>query len=203
MRFLTACALACVSAAACADRLINIPTARKIQWGTYKFEYRAEPHEKGVQETFLGIGVTEALEVQARASNLDSGHSIGTLDVAYNFISPITGFTPGFAVGVLDVLNKMPDGRRPYFVTTFKEGFYTIDGEVPADITLGFCFEQTRMYPMVGVSIPFSSQFRTLAEHDGKRLSAGVEARPAPNLGIRFTIEDRHSLFGLQYQHRF
>jgi hypothetical protein len=196
-------AMLALAALASADRLIYIPTARKIPFGSFKYEIRGEPRVQGEFENYLGVGLTTAWEIAFQSSNLGLDRQVGSVDLSYNLLSPITGFTPGFSFGIQDLFNRTSDGRRPYFVTTFKEGFYVIGGEVPGEITIGISGVKKRIYPLVGVSIPFSNEVRLLAEHDGMRISAGAEVRPIRSLGVRFIVREKSSLFGLQFQARF
>jgi len=191
-------------AAGClAERLIYIPTAHKIPFGSVRYELRAEPRVSGVSENYIGIGATTSWELEYRRQDLDSDRQIDAFDLTYNFISPITDFTPGFALGIQDVFDRTADGRRPFFVVTFREGFSTIGGESPADITLGFSSSHRQVYPLVGASIPFSKQVRFMAEHDGLRISIGMEARPVRNLSLRWTLREGTSLLGFEFQGKF
>ncbi len=203
MRIWIVLALAATAAAASADRLIYIPTARKIPFGSFKYEFRAEPRVKGEIEHYLGIGLTKSLELELRSQNLGLPTAQTTFDLTYNYISPITGLTPGFAFGIQDILDNTAEGTRPFIVATFREGFQAINGEFPADFTLGVTMARKQIYPVVGASIPFSEEFRLLAEHDGFRISAGFEIRPSKPLALRFMVRERSSLFGFVFQTRF
>ncbi len=203
MRILMVLALAVAAAVARADRLIYIPTARKIPFRTFKYEFRAEPRVKGELEHYLGIGLTTSWELEVRSQNLGLASAATTFDLTYNYLSPFTGLTPGFAAGVQDILNKTAEGSRPFIAVTFREGYQAIGGEFPGDLTIGISLAQKRLYPIVGASIPFSEAVTLMAEHDGFRISAGFEVRPIRSLALRFLVRERSSLFGFVYQRRF
>jgi hypothetical protein len=191
------------SAGASADRLIYIPTARKIPYRTVRYELRAEPKLQGDLEHYIGIGLTPFWELEMRSQNLSLDRPEGTFDLTYNYLSPFTNLTPGFSIGVQDIMNRTSEGTRPFVVATFRQGFFAIGGEFPADLTLGLTLARTRLYPVVGASIPFSSGVRFMAEHDGFRISVGWEVRPSRALALRFIVREKNSLFGLVVQHRF
>ncbi|HSI72954.1 MAG TPA: hypothetical protein VK934_07230 [Fimbriimonas sp.] len=203
MRIWIACALGLTSTIASADRLIYIPTARKIPYRTFKYELRAEPRVQGEMEHYLGIGLTPFWEVEVRSQNLQLDRPQGTFDLAYNYLSPFTNLTPGISIGVQDVLNKTAEGQRPFLAVTFRQGFFTIGGEVPADLTLGLSVVKSRLYPFLGASIPFSQEVRLLAEHDGFRISVAAEVKPIRMLALRFIVREKSSLLGFVIQHRF
>jgi hypothetical protein len=203
MRTWIVLAIAASAAAASADRLIYIPTARKIPFRTFKYELRAEPRFQGEVEHYLGIGLTTSWELEVRSQKLGLERPQTTFDLTYNYLAPLTGFTPGIAAGVQDIANKTAEGTRPFLAITFREGFQAINGEFPADITIGMSLAQKRLYPIVGASIPFSAGVRLMAEHDGFRISAGFEIHPIKPLALRFIVREKSSLFGLVFQHRF
>jgi uncharacterized membrane protein len=203
MRIWLAFVLGLLSSFASADRLIYIPTARKIPYRTFKYELRAEPRVQGEMEHYLGIGVTPFWEVEIRSQNLQLDRPTGTFDLTYNYLSPFTNLTPGISIGVQDVLDKTAEGQKPFVAVTFREGFFTIGGEVPADLTLGVSVVRRRIYPFLGASIPFSKDVRLLAEHDGFRISVAAEVRPIRPLALRFIVRERGALLGFVFQNRF
>src|SRR5688500_405803 len=98
--------LAALCAVASADRLIYIPTARKIPFRTFRYELRAEPRVQGEMEHYLGVGLTTSWELEVRSQNLGLPTAQTTFDLTYNYLSPLTNLTPGFSIGVQDVINK-------------------------------------------------------------------------------------------------
>ena len=69
MRFSVALVAMATAAFASADRLIYIPTARKIPFGEVKLEYRAEPRVQGEVERYKRVA---AMVTQADAEGFGS-----------------------------------------------------------------------------------------------------------------------------------
>ncbi len=202
MRRLAALSLLGLASLASADRVLTVPTARKLTYGTVRYEFRAEPKQRGAREHLLGVGIGPAYELELRTEWKNDRVSVGTFDFAYNLIAPIPELSPGISFGVQDALDQTFDGRRFYLATTFRPIFSTVNGDVPADVTLGL-FQGRYTHPFVGVSLPFAREFRLLAEHNGFRPQAGFELRPRPNLGLRIAFRERQTLTSLQYSTRF
>ena len=148
------------------------------------------------------MGLNPFVELEVRSNWLSENDSNATFDLAYNVIAPLPDLSPGISFGVQDVLDETPEGRRAYGAITFRPIFTTINGDVPADVTLGF-FQGRYTQAFVGVSFPFARQFRLLAEHNGDQPSAGFELRPRPNLGFRIQFRERETLASLQLTTRF
>jgi hypothetical protein len=202
MRRLAALATLGLAAVASADRVITVPTARKLPFGTVRYEFRSEPRGEGAREHLLAAGISTLYELEVRTSWLDSGKQVGTFDLAYNVLAPLPEIAPGLSFGIQDALDQTEDGRRLYAAITFRPVFVTANGDVPADVTLGI-FQGEYTHPFVGVSLPLARQFRVLAEHNGFRPAAGFEIRPQPNLGFRIQFRERQTLASLQVTTRF
>jgi len=202
VRLLTLASLSVVASSAFADELIDIPTARKISFEDVRYEFRFEPDLRGSNQQYLGIGVGKSFELDLRDIHNTGVAPVGTFDVSYNFIAALPGLAPGFACGVQDAANLTADGRRYYFVTTFRNEMDDIPGNVYTDLTLGF---QTGSLtsPFVGVSMPFSKTFYLLAEDSGFRVSAGFELRPLPRVSVRFVVRNSQSLLSLSASGKF
>jgi hypothetical protein len=190
--------LALAASVACAERQLYIPTARKLSTGTVKYELRYDTRDRS-SEQYLGIGATSFWEVEL----YNREHRDATFDLTYNLISPITDLAPGLAFGFQDVLDETEGGRRPFAVATFRQGFYTIGGEQPADFTLGITYLHKRLSPLVGASIPFSDKVRLIAEHDGDGVAAGLEFQPVEPLTLKFIVRENRGLLGLSYRAHF
>ncbi|CAN5354972.1 hypothetical protein BH11ARM1_BH11ARM1_01420 [soil metagenome] len=203
VRLLLAFGILGLAAFSSAERLIYIPTAHKILNGTVKYELRSETGKHSRFENYLGVGVGDSWEFEVRSQGTRLDNQVGTVDVTYNLISPITGITPGFAFGVQDIADQTSSGPRPFFVTTFRDGYYVAGGEVPGEVTVGITSEGRRIYPLVGVSIPFSKRVRFLGENDGIRNSIGAEYRPMKDFALRAIVRNRTTLLGFQLSGRF
>lgn len=202
MRRTAVIALVALAAIGQADRLITIPTARKIPFETVRYEFRAEPTSDGQTENLLGFGITNSFDGELRTFQDRHGKAITTGDLAYNYISPIAGFTPGFSAGFQDVANQTATGRRFFVATTFRQQLTTLDGDYPADITIGF-FGAKRSYAFVGVQIPFSKDFHFLAEHDGTRIATGFEYKANSLINLRAQFIGARTVLSLQATKHF
>lgn len=187
---------------ACADRLIDIPTARKIAYDDYRYEFRAEPYSKGAFEQYLGIGVGKSFELDLRGVQEQGERQIGTFDFAYDFIAAIPGVSPGISFGVQDAQDRTDEGRRFYAVTTFREPLQAINESVKSDITVGIQFGRLAS-PFVGFELPFSREVFLVAEHSGYRISAGLELRPAQNVIFRYVERGTQPVISLSLSSRF
>ena len=202
MRPVAVLAMLGLAAVAAADRLITIPTGRKLPYGTVRYEFRSEGKQRGTREHLLAAGIGTSFELEARTSWLDKDRGAGTFDLAYNVISPIPDLSPGISFGVQDALDQTEDRRRFYTALTFRPYFITANGDVPGEVTLGI-MQGEYTHPFVGVGIPFSREFRILAEHNGLRPAAGFEYRPKPNYAFRFQFRERQTLLSLQLTTKF
>lgn len=202
MRPVIVVALLGFAALASADRVISVPTGRKLPFGTIRYEFRAEPVQRGNEEHLFAAGIGTSFEIEARTSWLEKDRGSGTFDLAYNLIAPIPDLSPGISFGVQDALDQTQDRRRFYAAITFRPYFITANGDVPGEVTLGI-FQGEYTHPFVGVGIPFSRELRLLAEHNGFRPAAGFEYRLKPNIGFRMQFRQRQTLASLQLTTKF
>jgi hypothetical protein len=185
-----------------ADRLIAVPTARKIPYGTVRYEFRGEPRQVGERENLLGLGIGTSFDMELRLDQEPGERSVGTFDFSYNYIAPLAGLVPGLSMGIQDAMDRTEDGRRFFGAATFRQPFSTLNGDFPADMTIGF-FAAKHWSPFVGVLVPFSKEFHLLAEHNGNRIAAGFEYRPIPVLNLRFQVRGQRPLLSAQLTTRF
>ena len=202
MRFLAIVPVLVACSAARADRLIDIPTASKLIYGDYRLEYADQTSDSRTQLGYFDVGIGTAFETTVRAEQYQSRNLNGTFDVTYNYISPISGISPGIAFGIQDALGNSIDGRRFFACFTFRDIVEGIGGEFPYDITIGG-FVGAHSNPFVGTSIPFSSNFRLMAEHDGIRLSAGLQYQASRALGLRLMVRGNDFLADLSWRGHF
>jgi hypothetical protein len=181
-----------------ADRLITIPTARKIPYKTVRYELRFEPGEFGRRENLLAAGIGPAWETEIRSAPDPTFRRPGTVDLAYNYVAALPGYTPGFSAGVQDASNLTSTGRRFYAVTTYRIPCDVINGDYPLDLTLGM-FAAGRWSPFLGVLFPFSKEFHLLAEEDGHYIATGLEFAPVKNLNFRTVVRNNRTLLSAQW----
>ena len=183
-----------------ADRLINVPVATKLLAGSVRLEEAVGFSDSRVRRESLLYAVNATLELEARRFR-GVGFDESTVDVYATLLSPFKGYSPGFALGVRDALDRTGDGFRPWVAVTFREAFQLGDIERGADITLG-AFFGARGSALVGVSIPLGPDLRLLAESDGIRPSAGLQYA-IRGLEFRLFTDDRAALGSLRYSLRF
>jgi hypothetical protein len=192
-------ALSCLAAA---DRLIDIPTAAKLPFGDFRLEYTDSVADGRTQLGYFDTGISTSFEAAIRTEQYLHHSFVTTTDFEYVYISPISDLTPGLAAGVQDVLGDTQDGRRYYVCATWRNTVESAGGDHPSDVTLGYYFG-SHPAPFVGTSIPFSSCFRLLAEHDGIRLSAGFEFLPTPGVALRLVERGPDLMADLSFRGHF
>lgn len=186
-----------------ADRLISIPTGSKIPYRVVRGEVMWEKSRSRSMESFLGIGIGKSFDMELRSERFNSDESIGSFDLAYNYIAPIQGFGPGLSLGVQDALNKTRDGRRMYFAATFLEGSNSdMIGDKPLTLTLG-AYVGSINAAFVGVDLPFTNEVHMLAEHNGRRITFGFEVQPVRWGSIRLLFRERDTLLSAAITRRF
>ncbi len=187
---------------ASADRLIDIPIARKVPLGEFRLEGQLEASRGRTQRYFLATGLTQNLDVELRTERLNRHSTTGTFDVGYNIQPPLVNLSPGISVGVQDALDITRDGRRGYLAVTFRDGLDTSAQNAYVDTTLGIRVGRETL-PFVGVDLPLESRVHALFEHNGKRLAACIELKPMPMLNLRFIFERNDTLISAQLTHKF
>lgn len=186
-----------------ADRLITVPLGRKLPFGTVRYEYRWSNSSGGASENLLAAGITKAFEIEARTSFRKPDEIVvGTFDVAYNFIAPLPDISPGISIGVQDVLNQTEDQRQAYFALTSRTTMPTPTGNAIADVHVGL-LQGRYSHAFFGTSIPIVKEARLLAEHNGYRLTAGLELRPVRDVALRVQFSSQQTMMSLQLSHRF
>lgn len=185
-----------------ADRQIFIPTGDKIPFQTMRLEYLWLNRPGSAFDAWAGFGVTKDFEAELQLERLDSNAAVGTFNLAYSFVSPITDTVPGLAIGVRDGLNRTEVGRQFYAAATYRVGTAGEAGADHLDATLGVGVGR-RTVPFVGVMLPFSPHVHGLAEHDGQRATAGIEVIPFAGLGLRLMAQEHQTLISVRWSARF
>ncbi|MFN3730150.1 MAG: hypothetical protein ACK4XJ_10595 [Fimbriimonadaceae bacterium] len=202
MRGLFALSVGLISAVAVADRVITVPTGKKIPVNSVRWESYFETRRADGVEWLLAAGLTREIELELVGDRFDR-HVRPALNVSYNYIAPFTDMTPGLSVGVRDVMNVTPQGRSPYLAATYRIG---LDGDhnqrTPAELTLGVGTGGFRGV-FVGFFFPVTDSWRLIGDHDGHTVSGGIEFRPSPELALRFVQQSSRGLIGIQLNQRF
>lgn len=194
--------MAC-SALAFGDRLILIPTAIKIPYGTAKLEHMFDGAEPRHSRTALGVGVNQSIDAEITFEEQSDRDKVFSFDISYNLLPAIAGFSPGVSVGVRDGTGKTEEGRYFYGVVTYK--MPTSDdfmSDLVAEATLGIAYGD-RKTAFVGANVPFSRALRLLAEFDTREVSGGLEYRPRQDVRVRWIHREDSSLWSLTLVRKF
>ena len=186
-----------------ADRLIHVPTGKKVPDGVFKIEASFDQNDLSRLHGYLDFGFTSYLDATVRTDDVAGTTRNTTIDLGYNYISPITDASPGISIGVQDALGSTTDGRRFYFASTFRVGLGgNADTFTPAEVSVG-AYVGKKNSAFVGVMMPITTGFRILAEHDGYRLNSGIEIRPLPQIAVRYLFIGSSPTIGLQVRSKF
>jgi hypothetical protein len=201
VRALLAAVALAVPFVASADRVVLVPTGKKLLRGQIRLEALDRPGDRG--RVWLGTGLLQSFELEGVLSEERPGTWAGTFDFAYNHAPPFTDISPGISVGVMDALNRTEEGRALYLAVTYRYGNVgDLNQDVPTELTVGL-WTRPQGLAFFGVSLPFSQQLRFLAEHDSDRLAGGIELRPADGVGAKVVFEREGTAFGLILSLRF
>ena len=180
-----------------ADRLISVPTARKLLDGAYRLE-SLRRFGRGTEATdYFAAGLGPAWEAEAR---LFERSDRATVDLGYNLLSPFPGLAPGFAFGLQDAFDETHSGRRLFLCGTIRNEFGR--GGEAFDVTVGL-FAGRRVTPYVGASVPLRPGLRLLVEHDGYVGQAALEAIPFRGVRLRLVSKGGAALGSLGFTARF
>lgn len=190
------------SAFSFADRIVNVPVARTIGYRAVRYESLYGVNEIGTREQFLAVSPIRFVEIEFRNRQRLGENGRLTFDVSRNLTPAISGTAPGLSVGILDALNETLDGRRGYIALTFKELLEVSDTGEPGEVTIGFQ-SGSKDSAFLGISLPLSARTRFLTEHNGFRLTAGLESEVLKGFRARTFVQDRTLLMGLSYSIKF
>ena len=191
-----------LATAASADRLIRIPTGKKLLSDTYRLDFLTEPSRDRTLG-WLGAGLGHSFDLELTGESFDSNRIVSSLDFSYNYLVPITDFIPGLSFGVQDALGVTERGRSLYLAVTYRLGNYgEHNQDVPTELTIGF-WDRREGVAFGGVNLPFSEHLKLLAEHDASHLTAGFELSPLDGGSFRFLFRKNQVLIGLRISKRF
>lgn len=203
MRTVALCVLVGVSALSAADRVIQSPTATKIRYRQIRAEYRFEPTRPKNNDVWLGYGLDREVEIEAQIQRREGKASLGTFNASYLFITPVMDAAPGISFGVRDALDRTDARRLWYMAVTFR---YGLEGQynqrTPMEVTAGFGFGK-RSGIFTGVTIPFTWQFRLIAEYDLTQPRAGFEYWTHQGFSVRTIFERGTTNLAVRYVAKF
>ena len=176
--------LTCTAFLARGDQLLLMPTGRRLPSGEIRGELWTG---RQLAAGTLSAGIAQAWEAQLTLDRfgVDPGRPTGS--VAYYYLSPIADITPGISGGILDAANGTTDGRRVYACATMNRAPAMLERLGYVELTAGFEVGR-RSGPMAGFKAPIARGFSVLAEYDGFRFNAGVEARIGDGAFVRVAV---------------
>lgn len=183
-----------------ADRLITVPTARKLLSGTFRVESLRQFGAGGNGIDYIATSFSQLWEAEAQVIRSNGHDPRLTGDFTYNVIAPLPGFSPGFSLGVQDIAGAQSTGTRAFLCGTVRNEFD--HGNVPFDVTTGVFFGK-KFTPYVGTSIPVYSWLRLQGEHDGSQGRVAFEALPLRGLRLRLVGRSGAVLGSIGYTARF
>ncbi|MBS1716618.1 MAG: hypothetical protein JSS72_02660 [Armatimonadetes bacterium] len=185
-----------------ADHLITIPVGYKVPDGLLRIEGFADVRDHTRWFGRFDAPVNDSFDITIRGGE-DGTSRYTTFDFSYNFFAPFIDFGPGISIGVQDALDRTPERNRFYTAITYRFGADTkVNPRDPGEVTVGF-FAGHRPSPLLGVTIPVSSQLHLIGDYNGYIRSAGFEIRPSRELGLRLYWQETHTLATLTLQKRF
>lgn len=203
-RLLAICLFTLNVAAACADRVVTMPSAYAIQ----KDEAKAEVLTFGKDLQFgwirLDAQVIPFVEVQAYASKLPGQRQSVSLNAQYTIIQPFADLMPGLSVGIFDATNETEIGRSLYVAATFVSNIYSDWAEAERiSLTIGGGIGGLRRGLFVGLQVPMVRHVEFIGEYDTKRITAGIDVEAIPNMGVRILFRGGQPMLGLQFRRLF
>lgn len=187
-----------------ADRIILVPTGSKLLLRQARVEYMTElTRKRSDNRVMLGYGFTKEIEAEFVLDRIAPNPRLGTFNLGYTYLGPIIDTSPGVTIGVQDALNRTREGRMYYVAFTYRMG---LDGRynsgVPLELTVGGGFGE-RSGVFTGVVMPFTWQFRFMAEHDTVAITSGFEFRPVRGAAVRLLWREGTPIGSLRYTVRF
>lgn len=188
-----------VCGAALADRVILTPNGTRLRPGTIRLETMATAGQPA--RSWLEAGITTNIDL-GLSWVAESGRS-PSLDLTWNYLLPITDITPGLSVGVIDFANESPEGRAAYLaLTQYFGNLGDRNMDIPTEFSLGV-WSRNKGQVFASIVLPFSEEFRLIAEAASGKVNAGFDIRPVKPVSIRLTFLDGKPTAGLRLTQRF
>jgi hypothetical protein len=191
-----------ISPHALADRIFSIPIGRALPLGTLKLEMAASGNSRISRDRYVAFTPIPKLEIETRSRQRAGESGDWTYDFSYNFLPPVPGLAPGISIGMLDTLGNTLDGKRAFIAITFREQLEVGQVGEYGDVTIGYQTGKLTS-PFVGATLPFSGTTRLLFEHNGARVTVGLQERLYRGLTLRVFTQDNATFGGLVYQRKF
>lgn len=190
-----------VVASAHADRLILIPTGKKISASALRYDLLTW-NSQDTTLGWVGSGIGQSYDFEISGESFDSNRMVNGLDVSYNYTMPVVDFAPGVSVGLQDATNQTHRGRNAYLAVTYRFGNVgRHNQDVPTELTFGF-WTRSEGLMFFGAKLPFSKILSLVAEHDSENLTSGFEVSPIEGGTFRILFRERDILLGVRLQAR-
>jgi hypothetical protein len=185
-----------------ADQLIQIPTADIVPGATGEYLHQTEGDDAGYGTVFLPAGKQYELMFRwyndyAQQHRLEGGGQFQIL--------PDGVVTPGLAVGMWDVTNSSPKGRRAFLMLTkhVDRGDFSLPKFLPP-MQLNFGVGSGKFSgPLAGLRIKLPAHLDLVAEYDARRLNAGLWYSPIRHLTLKAELQNGEFFFGGTLRSRF
>ncbi|MFN3652038.1 MAG: hypothetical protein ACK47B_20880 [Armatimonadota bacterium] len=188
--------------AASADQLIQVPTADRVTDPTFEYKRRLDEVSEGYGTALINAGL--AYELMFRYyDNEDGQHRIeggGMLQLL-----PDGVITPGVALGVWDLTNSSPWGRRGFLVLSksLRPGQLGIpEGVERVQLTLGLGTGRLSGV-FAGVRVDVAERVSLIAEYDARRLNAGLWVTLLKPLTFKAELQNGNPYLGGELRLRF
>ncbi len=202
MRFLAAASALLLSTAAFADRLILIPTGKKLLIEAFQLEILTDK-SRDITMGWFGFGIGQSFDFEVTAESFNDNRMVNSLDFSYNYTVPVVDFIPGMSFGVQDAMNVTERGRNVYVAVTHRYGNTgELNQDLPTELTYGFWTRAGGLF-FAGVTLPFSRTLQLVAEHDSDELTAGVQLSPHEGVHFRALFRQSQVMVSFRVQARF
>jgi hypothetical protein len=202
VRLLTTAAALLIATSALADRLILIPTGKKLLTESFQLEILTD-RSRDITMGWFGTGLGQSFDFEVTGESFDDNRLVASVDFSYNYTVPVVDFIPGVSFGVQDAMNVTDRGRNVYLAVTHRFGNVgELNQDIPTELTYGFWTREGGLV-FAGVSLPFSHTLQLLAEHDSDNLTAGVQIKPHEGVSFRALFRQNQVMVSLRVQSRF
>ena len=202
VRLLTTAAALLVATTAFADRLILIPTGKKLLSETFQLEVLTD-RSRDITMGWFGTGLGQSFDFEVTGESFNDNRMVNSVDFSYNYTVPVIDFIPGISFGVQDAMNVTDRGRNVYLAVTHRYGNSgELNQDIPTELTFGFWSREGGL-AFGGVMLPFSQTLQMLAEHDSDNFTAGVQIKPHEGVSFRALFRQNQVMVSLRVQSRF
>jgi hypothetical protein len=178
-----------------AEPLIQIPTADLVVAPKGEYRQRVDGTQEGYGSLSLPFGL--AYELDFRYYNDEDGSHNVEGGIMFQLL-PDGVITPGIALGLWDVTNSGPWGRRGFFVVTksLRPGQLFVRRPLQRlQFTLGSGTGRLGG-PLGALRADLPGGFSLIAEYDSRRLNAGVWFTPLRPLTLKAELQNGNPYLG-------